>query len=104
EFRKNRLPRWKIRSESGFHCVAERNVALLLALATNQDGFRAQTNVTEVDSDQFRIANAASVEQFQHQSVALREGCYLRHLAIEHEIHFFYGRNARQFLGQLRRR
>ena len=84
-FRENFLPRGKIGGQSALHRIAERNIAFFLPLAANQNGFCAEANVVEVDAGEFRIADAASVEQFEHQAVAFGESGHFRHFAVETE-------------------
>ncbi len=61
-FCQHRLPGWKIGCQRTFRGTSKRNVPFLLPFAANQDRFRAQPNVIEVDSDKLRVADAAAVE------------------------------------------
>src|SRR2546421_10208200 len=61
----------KINGKRAPRRIAEGHVPLLLPFAANENQFRTQTNVVKVDSSEFRVANAASIKQFQHQKVAL---------------------------------
>ena len=84
--------------------VAKWNVAFFFPFATNQNCFSAQADIFQVDARKFRIADAASIKQFEHQPVALRKSRDLRHFSIDHKIHFFNGGHAGKFLRQLRSR
>src|SRR5947207_3077041 len=66
------------------HRIAKRDISLFFTCAPNQNGLGARTNIIDVDSNQLRVANSATVKQLQHQAVAFRKGCNLGHLAIEH--------------------
>src|SRR5437764_12698728 len=65
-FGESRLPRRKISRQRGLHRIPEWNVALLLALTADQNGFCAQPDVVTIDARKFGVSNAASVEQLQH--------------------------------------
>ena len=60
--------------------VAQRDVALLAALALDQDGVVLPLDVGQVDADQLGVADAAAVEQFEDHAIALgpRGGVILR--------------------------
>src|SRR5580693_10418452 len=81
--------------EPGFHRLSEWNVSFFLPLAADENRLGTQPDVVKVDSREFRIADAASVKQLQHEPVALGEGCHLGHLAVNHGVHFFNRRYAR---------
>ena len=53
--------------------VAERNVTFFFPFAANENGFRAQADVVEIDADEFGVTDAASVKEFEHEPVALGE-------------------------------
>src|SRR5580704_15781643 len=57
----------KIPRERSLHRFSKRNVAFFLPLAANQDCFRTQPDIVDVDPDAFSIANAAPIEQLHHQ-------------------------------------
>ena len=99
--RNNFLSFGQIGCEGAFHRITKRNVTFFFSLAANQNGLRAQPNIVEIDSSQFRISDSASVKQFQHEPVTFREGRDLWHFTIDHGIHFFNRRDARKFLGKL---
>ena len=92
------MARRQISRQRQFDAIPEWNVAFFLSFAADQNGLSAQANVIEINADELGIADAASVKQFEHQAVALRERGDLGHVAIEHRIHFFQGGHARQFL------
>src|SRR5207249_2091598 len=64
------LPFGKINGKRAPHRVAEGHVPLLLPLAANENCFRAQTNIVQIDASELRVANTASIKQFQHEKVA----------------------------------
>src|SRR5208283_5816393 len=66
----NFLAQGEIRREGRFHGVAKGNIAFLFPFAADEDGLGAQSNVVEIDARKFGVADAASVEQFQHKPVA----------------------------------
>src|SRR5215472_17413779 len=91
----------QVGAKSGDGRSAEGHVALFLPFSANQNRLGADADVVEIDADQLRVADAATVEQFEKESVALWEGGNFGHVAIEYRVHFFDGWHARQFFGQL---
>src|SRR5579864_139934 len=100
--RQHKLTLREIIRQPGLHRISEWNVAFLLSFATNQDRFGTDTNVIEVYSDQFRVANSTPVKQFEHEAISLRKAGHFRHVAVKYRIHFFQRWYTRQFLRQLR--
>src|SRR5258707_4533686 len=78
------LPGRKINRERTLHRIPKGNVAFLLPFAADKNRLRTQADVVDIDSGQFRVADAASVQQFEHEMVALRESRYFWHLTVEH--------------------
>src|SRR5215469_12251220 len=93
----------KIGLKSRCDRLSERHVPFLLTLSANGDRLRARANVIQIDADQLGVANAAAIKQFQDQAVALWESRRFRHFPVQHGIHLFDRRNARELFGQFRR-
>ena len=83
--------------------VAQRNIALLLPFAANQDGFVGPVNVFEIQAGQLGVADAAAVEQFQNGRVARGPACGIVGDGIDHAVHLLDGRHAGKMSGQSRR-
>src|SRR5579862_4968711 len=64
------LTRSQIACQRVLDRIAERDVALFFSFSANQDRLGTQPDIVEIDPGQLRIANAASIEQFQHQTIA----------------------------------
>ncbi len=98
-------------ADGGGGFVAERNEALLATLAADEDGVILPVDVGEVDADEFGVADAASIEEFEDHTVALgpRGGFILRARArgwihgVEQAVDLFHARDAREMFGQLGR-
>src|SRR5579864_751044 len=101
--RQDALPLRQVSPQGRCRRSSERYKALLLSFAANQDGLVAHANVIDIDADQLRVSNAASIKQLQQQTVALGKCSHLRHLRVEDAIHLFDGRYPRQLFRQLRR-
>src|SRR6266851_4046758 len=78
------LPGGKISREPPLHRIAKGNVAFFFSLAANKNRLGAKADVVEIDSGQLRVADTASVQQFEHEMVALGEGRHFWHLTVEH--------------------
>src|SRR5260370_32950967 len=70
------LPGTKINHERTLHRIPKGNVAFLLPFAADKNRLRTQADVIDIDSGQLRVADAASVQQFEHEMVALGGGRY----------------------------
>src|SRR6185369_1296215 len=75
--------------------ITERNKAFLLPFSANQDGLIAPVDVIQVDSDQFRISNAAAVQQLEDDTIAFGECRLFRHRTVKDRRHLLNAWNAR---------
>ncbi len=95
----------------GFHgAPAERNDALLVALAANLSAGLIEMEILFTESDDLADSQAASIKQFENRMVAKREGCgfagtlgciwieRVRRGAVEHGRYFALGERLRQDL------
>src|SRR5207237_1207021 len=95
------VPLFQVERERFARILAEGNVALFLSLSADENGFVRPRDIVETDPDQFRVADAAAVEQLEDHTVAFREGGLRGHRAIESGVHLFNGGHAGKDFGEL---
>src|SRR5579864_9730025 len=93
--RQDTLPLRQVSPQGRCRRSSERYKALLLSFAADQDGLVAHANVIDIDADQLRVSNTASIKQLQQQTVALGKCSHLRHLRVEDAIHLLDSRYPR---------
>ena len=83
--------------------IAQGHIALLLSFAANQNHFLRPVDVFEVEAGELRIADAASIKQFENGLVARRPtGCIVGNV-VDNTIHLLDRGHPRQVLGKARR-
>ena len=69
---------WQVGADGGSGFVAEGDETLFAAFATDEDGVVLPLDVEHVEADEFGVADAASVEEFEDDAVAFGPGGGLR--------------------------
>src|SRR4051812_31272007 len=69
--REKRLPFGEIFANRFRRRLSERNNALLLSFAAHEYGFVRPVDIVQIDADEFGIAQATTVEQFEDDRIAL---------------------------------
>src|SRR5262245_37003131 len=63
----------KICRERSASRVPKRHIAFLLPFPSNQNSFVSHADIVEIDANQFRVADTAAIEQFQHEAITFRK-------------------------------